>query len=61
MEYPKIVYVEAVLMENGELIHYGQSLGFINARQKKLVESDGAAKLAKGGETIVAIGKNNVA
>ena len=45
--YPAIVYVEAALMENGEVLHYGKSLGFINDKQKDLVES-GATKLTKG-------------
>jgi len=50
----KVVYIEAVLMDNNELIHFGKSLGFINKDQRKLVEN-GACKTTKGGETVVAI------
>ena len=54
MDDIKVVYLEAVLMENGELIHFGKSLGFVSDRQKELVES-GACKLTKGSEPVVAI------
>lgn len=49
-----VVQLEAVLMENGEVIHYGKSLGFINKKQRELVES-GATKLARGGEVMIAL------
>lgn len=55
--YPKIVMVEAVLMENGEVIHFGKTLGFINEGQRKIVESE-ATKLAKNGQMVVALGDN---
>ncbi len=42
----EIVHIEAVLMENNELIHMGNSLRFIGTRQRKLVDS-GAGKLSK--------------
>lgn len=50
----KIVYLEAVLMDNDELIHFGKSLGFVSERQRELVES-GACKMTKGSEPIVSI------
>jgi len=56
----KIVYLEAVLMDNGELIHFGKSLGYVGKRQLELLESD-ATKLTKGGEPVVAAGKDNCA
>lgn len=56
-EYPKIVLVEAVVMANGEVIHYGHTLGFINDIQRNRLES-GATKIAKGGEDIIAVGGN---
>ena len=59
IEYPKVVYLEAVLMANGEVLHYGKSLGFVNKRQGDLVES-GATKLTKGNEVVIAV-NNNVA
>lgn len=52
----KVVYLEAVLMPNGEVIHYGKSLGFVSERQKELVES-GACKLTKGKEPVVSVSK----
>lgn len=55
VEYPKVVYLEAVLMANGEIIHYGKSLGVISEKQQELVEA-GATKIARGKEIIVAIG-----
>lgn len=55
MEYPQIVYIEAALMENGELMHFGKSLGFICKKQKKLVEAE-ATRLTRGGEVVVVIG-----
>lgn len=58
MDYPTIVYIEAALMENKELLHNGKSLGYISDKQQELVESDGAAKLSKGNIPIVNIGKN---
>jgi len=57
IKYPKIVYLEAVLMANGEVLHYGESLGFINERQLNLVES-GATKLTKGSEVVIAVNDN---
>jgi len=59
ISYPQIVYIEGVLMANGEFLHYGKSLGFVNERQQDLVES-GATKLTKGNEIVVAL-NNNVA
>lgn len=53
----KIVYVEAALMPNNELIHMGKSLGYINEEQRKLVEA-GASKLTKGSQIVVAIRPN---
>ena len=55
----KIVYLEAALLPNGELLHFGQSLGYVDKQQLKLVEN-GAAKLTRGQEMIVAI-KPNIA
>lgn len=55
--YPMIVLLEAALMENGEVIHFGKSLGYINKKQLDLVEK-GATKTARGNEPIVAIGSN---
>lgn len=52
-----IVLLEAVLMGNGEIIHFGKSLGCINKKQQDLVEN-GATKTARGHEIIVAIGKD---
>ena len=60
MENPIIVYLEACLMPNGEVIHFGKSLGFISDKQKELVES-GATKLTRGKEIVIAVGKKNVA
>ena len=54
-EYPAIVLVEACAMANGELIHFGKSLGFMNERQVELLEK-GAGKMARGTEPVVAIG-----
>lgn len=54
IKYPKVVYLEAILMANREVIHYGKSLGFINDRQIDLVES-GATKLTKGNEVVIAV------
>lgn len=56
MDYPAVVHLEAVVMENGEVIHYGKSLGFINQRQRDLLEK-GAHKTARGGEAMVAVGE----
>ncbi len=50
----EVVYIEAVLMDNGELLHYGRSLGFIGKRQQELVDNQ-ATKITKGKEKIVAI------
>lgn len=41
-------------MDNGELIHFGKSLGFVSKKQEELVES-GACKMTKGSEPIVCI------
>lgn len=57
MEYPKIVYIEAILMANGELIHYGKSLGYISDKQIEIIES-GAEKLTRGSESVVALNPN---
>lgn len=50
----EVVYIEAVLMDNKELLHYGKSLGYVTEYQASLVE-EGACKITKGGEAIVAI------
>lgn len=55
----EIVYIEALLMDNNELLHCGKTLGFVGKRQKELVESKGAGKLAKGGITVVEIKRKN--
>lgn len=63
IEYPMVVMLEAVLMGNGEVIHFGKSLGFAGKKQMELVES-GATKIARGNEPVVAIrthGRDNVA
>jgi hypothetical protein len=52
-----VVYIEAVLMDNGELLHFGKSLGYVSKRQHEMVDS-GACKLTRGKEPVVAIGKN---
>ena len=54
---PKIVYLEGILMENGEFISHGKSIGYCNKKQIALVEK-GACKITKGGETIIALGEN---
>lgn len=55
----KVVLIEAVLMDNDELIHFGKSLGFIGKKQRELIDAgDGACKLARGGEVIVGMGEN---
>lgn len=56
MDGIKVVYVEAVLMPNGEVIHFGKTLGFANKRQIDLVEK-GATKITKGGEAVIALGE----
>jgi len=56
-KYPIVVCLEAALMANGEVIHFGKSLGFVSKRQMELVES-GASKMARGTEHIVAIKVN---
>ena len=53
----KIVYIEAALMPNNELIHMGTTLGFINKDQRKLIEA-GASKLTRGSQPVVAIRPN---
>ena len=53
----KIVYVEAVLMPNNEVLHMGKSLGYVSDRQHELVES-GACKLTRGKEPVVNLGKS---
>ena len=53
--YPMIVMVEGALMGNGEVIHYGKSLGFISKKQRDLIESR-ASKIARGTEPVVALG-----
>lgn len=55
--YPMKVLVEAALMANGELLHYGKTLGYINDRQLEMIES-GATKLTRGNEVVVALGEN---
>lgn len=54
--YPVVVYVEAVAMANGEIIHYGKTIGFMNERQVSMLEA-GATKLTKGSEPVVAVGE----
>ncbi len=58
--YPCIVYVEAALMENGEVIHLGKTIGRIGEKQRELLEA-GATKTARGNEPVVALGNGNVA
>lgn len=53
----KIVYIEAALMPNNELIHFGKSIGYINEKQRELIDS-GANKLTRGREAVVAIRPN---
>lgn len=55
--YPTVVLLEGVLMENREFIHFGKSMGFINERQRDLIES-GACKTARGSEPMIALGDN---
>ena len=55
IKYPIIVYVEGALMENGEVIHYGQTLGYICKKQRELIEAE-ATRLTKGNEIVVALG-----
>ncbi len=57
MNYPIVVYVECVLMGNGEVIHYGKTLGFCKEKQIDLVEAE-ATKLTRGKEIVVALGDN---
>lgn len=57
IHYPKAVMLEAALMANGEVLHYGTSLGYINKRQRELIEA-GANKLSRGNEDVIAIGGN---
>lgn len=52
----EIVYIEAVLMDNREVIHMGKIIGKIGRRQLELI-NNGATKLTKGHEKIVAISK----
>ena len=54
IEYPKVVQLEAVLMEDGEVIHYGKSLGFICKRQRELIEA-GANKISRPNVDMIAI------
>jgi hypothetical protein len=51
---PTIVYVEAVLMPNREVIHYGKSLGLVNKRQLEMVAQDVCGH-TKGEEKIIVI------
>ena len=55
-----IVYIEAILMPSGEVVSFGKSLGFADERQVELV-SNGACKMTKGGEPVIAVGKGRVA
>ena len=57
INYPLVVLLEAVLMENGEVIHYGKTIGWANKRQIDLVEKS-TTKIARGGEPIIAIGED---
>lgn len=50
----KVVYVEAMLMDNGEVISYGTPLGYVSKRQKEMAES-GACKLTRGNEPVIAL------
>lgn len=59
----ELVYLEAILMDNKELIHKGKSLGFIGTRQSELVESK-ACKLSHPNMPVVEIkipGEDNAA
>jgi hypothetical protein len=52
----KVVYVEAVLMPNREVIHFGKTLGFVTDKQAQLVDS-GACKMTTGNEPVVSVSK----
>lgn len=54
MDFPTSVLLSAAVMANGEVLHYGKSLGMLSKREMDLLES-GACKTAKGGEPIVGI------
>ena len=56
-EYPIVALIEGVVMANGEFIHYGKSLGFLNQEQIDRLEK-GANKIARGKEPIVALGEH---
>ena len=49
------VMLEAALMENGEVIHYGKTLGYIGKKQRELIESR-ATKLSRPNVVVVALG-----
>jgi len=57
VRFPEIVYIEAVVMENGEVIHHGRSLGFICDKQMDLIKSY-ATKLTKGNKVVIALWDN---
>lgn len=52
---PEIVYLQAVLMPNGEVIHFGKTLGFLNEREWKRIR-EGNAKLTSAGNVVVELG-----
>jgi len=54
-DYPITALIEGVVMANGEFIHYGVSLGFLNQEQIDQLEK-GANRIARGEEPIVALG-----
>lgn len=60
IQYPILVYIEASLMENGEVMHYGKTLGVISKRQQDLIDSE-ATKLTRGNEIVIALVKNGAA
>jgi hypothetical protein len=53
----EVILIEAVLLPNDEVIHFGKTLGFINKKQRDLVKSK-ATKIARGGEMIIALRPN---
>jgi len=57
VSFPKCIYIEAVVMENGEVLHYGKSLGFICDKQMELIKA-GATKIVRGNEIVIALWDN---
>lgn len=57
MNYPAIVLVECAIMANGEVLHFGKTIGWASPKQLDLLDS-GAYKMARGKEPIVSLEKN---